>query len=471
MHVARWPTEVANGYKHPMSATRAPTRSARTLLTGIALGALLATLVGALPALGQQESDSPFANLTVFARALSHVEASYVEPVDQGSLVRGAIRGMLSALDPHSTYFDPDEYRQWTSDAAGRFAGIGVEIAVRDGWLTVLGVLPGGPAEAAGLQAGDRFLVIEGREARDMRISDAVTLMRGEPGTRANVTLRRIGVEEDIRLSLTRGFVDVRAVSSQLLTDGVLYLRIFSFQHNTVPELRASIDAAIAQVGEAGIRGVLLDLRNNGGGLVQQAVLVADEFLARGAIVSTRGRGGRVMREASAHTAGTRPDWPMIVLVNGYTASASEIVAGAFRDHRRATLVGTRTFGKGSVQTIIELPDGGAMKITIARYYTPSGGSIQAQGIEPDIEVAQIPDSLARAATSAFATERSLEGHLDAEEAPEPEDGAQPAPRDSERTGASGGERQAAAAFAADYQARVGHQTLLTLARARDEAQ
>ncbi|MCA9579321.1 MAG: S41 family peptidase, partial [Myxococcales bacterium] len=295
---------------------------------------------------------SPFENLGVLARALAHVEVSYVEPVDSAVLVQGAVRGMLASLDPHTTYLDPQEYAMLRNDAQGRFAGIGVEVGVRDGWLVVLGVLPDSPAEQAGLLPGDRFLVIEGREARDMRLGDAIRLMRGEVGTLVHVTMRREGDPSDLRMELRRGYVEVDAVSSLLLPDGVLYVRIFTFSDNTTPSLREAIDTAL-RARPQGITGLVLDLRNNGGGLLREAVLVSDEFLDSGTIVTTRGRGGALLQESRAHTAGTRPRWPMVVLVNGLTASASEIVAGALRDHERALIVGTRTFGKGSVQNVI----------------------------------------------------------------------------------------------------------------------
>lgn len=408
---------------------------------------------------------SPFANLGIFARALAHVEVSYVEPVDSERLVQGAIRGMLGSLDPHTTYLDPEEFAMLRNDAEGRFAGIGVEVGVRDGWLIVLGVLPESPAERAGLLPGDRFLVIEGRDARDMRLPDAIRLMRGEVGTLVHVTLRREGEAADVRVELRRGYVEVDAVTSLLLPDGVLYVRLYTFSDNTTPALREAIDTALRARPE-GLRGVVLDLRNNGGGLLHQAVLVSDEFLDRGVIVTTRGRGGVLLQESTAHTAGTRPRWPMVVLVNGLTASASEIVAGALRDHQRALIVGTRTFGKGSVQNVVELPDGSAMKLTVARYYTPSGRSIQAEGIAPDIEVAQVPSSVLRLVGGSSFSERSLEGHLDGQDATGEPEAASPA-RDAERAGGQGGR---APSFEHDVQARTALDTLRALIRAEQAA-
>lgn len=340
-------------------------------------------VVGAVQA--TPRTASPFRNLELFSQALVQIENEYVDPADQDALVRGAIRGMVESLDPHSTYLDPDEYRLMMTDMQGRFAGVGVEVSSRDGWLTVLSVFEGGPAASAGLRPGDRFLHLDGKRARDMRIEDAVRLIRGEPGTAVRVAIRRDGELEAIELSLTRAVIEIPAIRAERLADGVLYLRIAGFSEKTAIELRQELDrAARRRKGEEPVRGVLIDLRDNGGGLLDQAILVADEFLEEGVIVTARGRKGELMTEARAQRDGYEPSWPIVVLVNQFSASASEIVAGALRDHGRALLVGTRTWGKGSVQKIYPLPDGSAVKLTIARYYTPSGRSIQAQGIEPD---------------------------------------------------------------------------------------
>lgn len=409
---------------------------------------------------------SPYANLGIFARALSHIEAVHVEEPDQDELIYGAIRGMVGTLDPHSTFMDPEEYRILTSDTQGRFGGIGVEIDVRDGWLTVHGVIEGGPADQAGIQPGDRFLRIENRSARDMPISESIQIMRGEPGTRVRVSIRREGQDEAIALELTRAIVEVEAVEARILPDRVVHLRLKAFQSTTTDEVRRALDAAVERTADrGGVRGVLLDMRRNPGGLLHEAVRVSDEFLSSGVIVSTRGRGGQVLSEASAHAAGTRPEWPMVVLVDHYTASAAEIVAGALRDHGRAIVVGSRTWGKGSVQNVIELPDGSALKLTIARYYTPSGRSIQAQGIQPDVEVEQLSEETSREliqqAIDRF-SEASLEGHLEGDDAPagRAEDLT---PRTEVRRAPENQEDDDQPAFADDFQARVAHQVLNAL--------
>ena len=364
-------------------------KSARKTLRLLFAGTLAVVLVAAMASEAPARR-SPFEPLTIFARALAYIELSYIEPVDQKSLVYGAIRGLADSLDPHSVFLDPEEYEILKSDAEGRFAGVGVEVSTRDGWLTILSVFEGGPAAKAGLQPGDRFLSIEGEDARDVRLYDAVRRIRGEPGTTVDVTVRREGQEKALERTLTRAFIDIDPIESELLGDGLVYVRIKAFQDGTARLLSDALDDAVVKRRKrGGTTGLLLDLRDNGGGLLHEAVWVTDELLASGVIVSTRGRGGEKISEYSARRAGTRPKWPIVVLINENTASASEIVAGALRDHGRAVLVGVRTFGKGSVQNVFELPGGSALKLTTYRYYTPSGRSIQAEGIHPDLVAEQ----------------------------------------------------------------------------------
>lgn len=385
-----------------------PRKSTRKLFAVCALA--LVTL--GVAASGVWARRSPFQPLTVFARALAHIETSYVEPVSQDELVRGAVRGMLESLDPHSAFLDPAEYEMLEADAEGRFAGVGVEVSMQDGWLTILSVFDGGPAARAGLQPGDRFLAIDGAEARDIRLYDAVARMRGEPGTQVRVSIRRPGVEQALERTLTRAYVQVEPVELRYLEAGIIYVRIETFSETTTRALREALDSAAARLRAAGgVSGLLLDLRDNAGGLLQQAIAVSDEFLASGSIVSTRDRTGQEIREYRARRSGTRPKWPLVVLINEYTASAAEIVAGALQDHQRAVLVGERTFGKGSVQSIFELPDGSAVKLTVAKYYTPSGRSIQATGIVPDYRAVM---SESRPAGLTPMREEELERHLPA---------------------------------------------------------
>ncbi len=386
-------------------------KSRRKILRFIGAIALASLLVAFLSSRAPAKR-SPFEPLAVFARALSYVELAYVEAIDQEALVEGAIRGLADALDPHSAFLDPEEYAILKSDAEGRFAGIGVEVSLRDGWLTILSVFEGGPAHQAGLRPGDRFLSIDGEEARDIRLYDAVQRMRGEPGTVVEVTIRREGSENALQRTLTRAFIDIDPVEMQALDDGAVYLRIKAFQDGTARAVSRALDRAVSQLDRRrGLRGLLIDLRNNGGGLLQEAVWVSDEFLASGTIVSIRGRDGRVIREYTARRAGTRPEWAIVILINENTASASEIVAGALQDHGRAALVGVRSFGKGSVQNVFELPGGSALKLTTSRYYTPSGRSIQAEGVTPDF-VAEQPRVDGDAGPL---REESLPGHLAAQ--------------------------------------------------------
>jgi carboxyl-terminal processing protease len=359
-----------------------------------ALLVLVCATLAAGAARAEPQVQSPYRKLEIFTRALAHVEQSYVGQVDSDQLIYGAIRGMLGVLDPHSSFMDPEQFRILASDSEGRYGGVGIEIDVHDGWLTVVSVFEGGPAARAGVQPGDRFLAIDGVNARDMPIEQAQERMRGEPGTQVRVSLRRPNAPDALDLTLAREVIEVRAVEARVLEDRTVYVKLKVFQETTADELRQALDQAVERTAKSGgVAGLVLDLRDNPGGLVSSAVLVADEFLSEGVIVSTRGRGDRLMREQRATGPGTRPRWPMVVLVNGYTASAAEIVAGALRDHKRATVMGEQTFGKGSVQIVHTLSDGGALRLTVARWLTPSGEPIQGVGLAPQIAVAATPGS------------------------------------------------------------------------------
>ncbi|MEZ4394475.1 MAG: S41 family peptidase [Polyangiales bacterium] len=438
-----------------MTSTVAP-RGARStsLLRGVAVACALAASFGGGALFAQRASAdppraSPYRRLGVLSQVMAHIENSYVDPVDEDRLVDGAIRGMVASLDPHSSYLNPEEYALLESDTAGEFGGVGVEIDARGDYLTVISPIPNSPAARAGVRAGDELISIEGRDARGLDVDDAVRRMRGAAGTRVRVVFRRRGVAEPIRLTLVREVVRVSSVESRLLPERVAYIALKAFQDRASVEVDRALDALTRSAGGP-LRGLVLDLRNNPGGLLDEAVFVADEFLASGVIVSTRGRDGTAQDEARAHAAGTRPNFPIVVLVNEYSASAAEILAGALQDHRRATLVGTRTFGKGSVQSVIDLADGGALKLTIARYFTPSGRSIQAQGIAPDVQVEQVelPEAPASGSSTAPERERDLDQHLPNGE------GGDGAPAD-----APGSELR-------DLQLRVGYQVLRGLIRA-----
>ncbi len=357
-------------------------------------------------------AERPMEALGLFAQALARIRASYVEDVPAERLVHGAIRGMMEALDPHSEFLDPDAYRMLTSDVEGRYVGIGVEVTERDGWLTVVSVFHGAPAERAGLQPGDRILAIDGRDARDVPIQRAVKWIRGPTGSAVRLLLRRPGRAERLEVTVRRGKVEVSSVEGRLLPGPVAYVRLSNFSEGAADRVVRAVrrlDREARGRGQ-GLRGVLLDLRGNPGGLVQEAVSLVDAFLARGEVLSIRGRGGRLLERFEAHRAGTLPRRPLVVLVDGGSASASEIVAGALQDHGRALLVGERTFGKGSVQHLMELADGSALKLTVARYHTPSGRDIQAAGIVPDFRVERLPEDAV--STGRFVSERDLSGHL-----------------------------------------------------------
>jgi carboxyl-terminal processing protease len=344
--------------------------------------------------------------LAIFSRVLTYVENNYVEKVDPTTLIYGAIKGMIATLDPHSAFMTPKEYDQMKVDTDGEFGGVGLEVTRSGHDLVVVAPIDGTPAARAGLKPGDVIVSIDGVDARTLGLQDAVQRLRGKPGSKVVLSILRQGFSEPRDLTLVRRHIEVDPVTGRLV-DGFGVVKIKSFQDRTDHYLRNTLRALRARR-KAPLKGVVLDLRNNPGGLLDQAVAVADTFLPDGIIVTTRGRtaAAEVQR---AHRAGTEPLYPMVVLVNGGTASASEIVAGALQDHQRAVIMGTRTFGKGSVQTVIDLADGSGLKLTIARYYTPSGRSIQELGITPDIvvpavKVTRMDDDVTR--------EKDLEGHL-----------------------------------------------------------
>lgn len=335
---------------------------------------------------------SGYRSLDVFARVLAHVENSYVDEIDDTRLIYGAIKGMLSVLDPYTIFLAPDELATIRDDTAGEFGGLGIELSEQEGeaGLVVVAPLDDTPASRAGIQAGDQILAIDGEPTEGMTIHGAVKLTRGSPGTKISLRIMREGFTAPRTFELRRAVVRLQSVEARLYPDGYGYVRIKHFQEKTDDALGKALVRLRKENGDKDLKGLVLDLRNNPGGLLDQAVRVADRFLAKGVIVSTRGRGGRPMEIQRAHQAGTEPNYPLVVLVNEGSASASEIVAGALQDHGRAVVMGTNTFGKGSVQTVIDLEDGSGLKLTIARYYTPKQRSIQGVGIVPDVHVEPI---------------------------------------------------------------------------------
>lgn len=361
----------------------------RPKLSSVIVVAALAAFafgVGGQRASGEPRTHSPYHSLATFAKVLAHVRASYVDDVDETKLVQGAIRGLVRSLDPHSAFMTPEEFRVLRSDTQGRFGGIGCEVDIRAGVLTVITPLEGSPAEDAGIRPEDRIVEIGDEPTEGMSLQEAVVQMRGEPGTVVRVVVRRPGVEDSIELSITRAVIHIESVEARSVAPDIGYIRVRTFQENTAARMRLELDRLEREQGGE-LRGLILDFRGDPGGLVDQAVEICDEFLSDGVIVTTRGRGGRVIAQEVAHRRGTRPSYPMVLLVDGQSASASEIVIGALQDHGRALVMGTRTYGKGSVQNVIELPDGSGLKLTVARYHTPSGRCIQGRGIDPDVEV------------------------------------------------------------------------------------
>ncbi len=336
---------------------------------------------------GDGDESNLIRELKVYTDVLALVERDYVKDVNSKTLVEGSIKGLLATLDPHSGYLDPDFYQDLQVQTKGEFGGLGIELTIKDGLLIVVAPMEGSPAEKAGIRAGDAIVKIEGKFTKEFSLVDAVKRLRGPKGTPINISIYRKGQTDLIDVTLIRDNITVKSVRSRYLGDGFGYVRINQFMEKTSDDLKAAIKALKQKSDTGEIRGLILDLRNNPGGLLAQAVMVADLFLKEGVIVYTDGRLENQKQKFYAHERGTEPDYPLIVLVNGGSASASEIVAGAFKDHGRALILGTQTFGKGSVQTITPLENGGAVTLTTALYYTKSGNSIQAKGVKPDIEV------------------------------------------------------------------------------------
>ncbi len=379
------------------------------LIIGMFLGFIVsAHWVPSVSAVGRQDYES----LEAFSNILSIVKKNYVEEVETKTLVNGAINGMLSSLDPHSAYLTPDLYKELQSDTQGRFGGLGIEITVKGGVLTVVSPIEDTPAAKAGIKPGDQIFKIEEEFTKDMSLVDAVKKMRGPKGTKINLTIRREGSPDLLEFTLVRDIIRVQSVRSRTLEPGYGYIRLAQFQERSDRDMQRALEKMAAEKG--GIKGLVLDLRNNPGGLLTQAVRISDMFLDSGLIVYTEGRIESQKQKYFAHKDGTWLDFPMVVLVNGGSASASEIVAGALQDHKRAVVLGTKTFGKGSVQTILPLDDNSALRLTTARYFTPKGRSIQATGIVPDIIVESAPaaDGKTEERRRPSLREENLPGHL-----------------------------------------------------------
>ena len=358
-----------------------------------------------------REENGTYEQLKIFGSVLDLVQRNYVEEIPPKKLIYGAVQGMLKSLDPHSSFMKPEDYKELQIETKGIFTGIGIEISLKDGILTVVSPIEGTPAYKAGLKANDKILKIEGKTTKNMTLIESVKLLRGAKGTNVTISIYREGWRRLKDVTLTRDVIPIKSVRSRMLEEGYGYIRISNFQNKTTFELKKALKEL--EKGK-GLKGLVLDVRNNPGGLLDQAVKVADVFLKKGLIVYTDGRIEEQKMRFEAHPDKHSHDYPIAVLVNEGSASASEIVAGALQDHKRAIIVGVQTFGKGSVQTIIPLEDGSAVRLTTARYYTPNGRSIQAKGIEPDIEVPYTPLEKPKEKDEIFhfPTERDLEGHL-----------------------------------------------------------
>ncbi|QKE65498.1 S41 family peptidase [Aquipseudomonas campi] len=350
----------------------------------------------------------PLDELRTFAEVMDRIKSAYVEPVDDKTLLENAIKGMLSNLDPHSAYLEPEDFAELQESTSGEFGGLGIEVGMEDSFLKVVSPIDDTPASRAGIQPGDLIVKIDGQPTKGLSLMEAVDKMRGKAGSKIVLTLLREG-GQPFDVELQRAVIKVKSVKSQLLDDGYGLVRISQFQINTGEEVGKAL-AKLRKDNNGKLRGIVLDLRNNPGGVLQAAVEVTDHFLKKGLIVYTEGRIANSELRFNADPADASEGVPLVVLINGGSASASEIVAGALQDHKRGVLMGTDSFGKGSVQTVLPLNNDRALKLTTALYYTPKGRSIQAQGIVPDIEVARA--KLTREQDGESIKEADLAGHL-----------------------------------------------------------
>lgn len=344
-----------------------------------------------------------------FSQAMDMIERQYVRDVTRDELINGAIKGMLQQLDPHSAFMNPEEFKEMRIGTSGEFSGIGIEISLKNGWLTVISPIEDTPAYKAGLKAGDTILEINGESTQDMSLIEAVKRIRGPKGSDITLSVLHKGSSSPEKITLKRDTIPVLGAKGTMLEDGYLYLRLTRFHEHTTKEMRALINKYSK---DKPLKGIVLDLRNNPGGLLDQAVSVADTFLSDGNIVYIQGRDKRSRKDFNAHSSSRDVKVPMVLLVNAGSASASEIVAGALQDHHRALLIGERSFGKGTVQSVIPLSDGSGIKMTTALYYTPSGRSIQAEGIVPDLVYPFEVPVEKKDPVLHIMRERDLEGHI-----------------------------------------------------------
>ncbi len=390
-------------------------RSLRVLLT-LGVGAGLAFLLNFGQGVLANKDDAsplPIEDLRAFTEIFVKIRNDYVEPIDDKTLLENAIKGMLTGLDPHSAYLVPDDYSLLQTGTSGEFGGLGIEVGMEDGFVRVIAPIDDTPAARAGIQAGDLVVRLDNVPVKGLSLEEAVKIMRGKPGTPITLTVVRQGEDGPLRITIVRDIIRVTSVRSRILDDRYAYVRISQFQSRTGESLREAVRKLEDDVPD-GLGGMILDLRNNPGGVLSAAVSVSDAFLTQGTIVYTEGRLDDAKLKFNAKPTDILDGAPLVVLVNGGSASASEIVAGALQDHRRAVIMGNDTFGKGSVQTILPMENGSALKLTTSRYYTPSGRSIQAAGIRPDIQLESLGVS-SLDIESRRVKEADLAGHLEGE--------------------------------------------------------
>jgi carboxyl-terminal processing protease len=353
-----------------------------------------------------------YMDLQLFAKVLNLVQQYYVEEVDTKKLIYGGIKGMLRELDPHTNFLPPDIYKEFETETSGEFGGLGVEITVTKGVLTIISPIEDAPAWVAGIKAGDRIVTINGESTKGWTLVEAAQKMKGSKGSKITLGIFRDGFEVPKDFAIVRGTVKIRSVKYTDLEDGYAYIRLTSFIDNSARDIKSELDKHFKK--NKATRGLVLDLRRNPGGLLDQAVQISDLFLHKGVIVSTVGRDKKVPEVVQAKNEGTQPPYPVVVLIDEFSASASEILAGALQDNKRALIMGQRSFGKGSVQSVVKLGDGSGLKLTVARYYTPSGRSIQADGIKPDVVVENLSQEVIEKALikTEIRRERDMKGHL-----------------------------------------------------------
>ncbi len=414
-------SKYAKNQKNVLGETVATSKFTKTLLvgSGVVLGALIAVGTNVM-ANKQVDSEAqspgiPLEDLQAFAEVYERISTDYVDVIDDKSLIEGAISGMLSSLDPHSAYLPPVDAKEMEEHTRGEFGGLGMEVGMEDGFVKVVSPIDDTPAQRAGIMAGDLIVKLGNEPVKGKSLSEAVDIMRGKPGTQLELTIVRKGEDKPLKIELTRAIIKVRSVRQRMLPEGIGYVRISQFQMRTGPDLIKAIDT-LEEENKGELSGLVLDLRNNPGGVLNAAIQVSDAFLNDGLIVYTEGRIRNSQMRFEAEEGDVMDGKPVVIIVNEGSASASEIVSGALQDQKRAIVVGRDTFGKGSVQTLLQLNNNAAIKLTTARYFTPNGRSIQAEGIKPDVEIERVKVEKVEESAIGNIKEKDLAGHLESEQ-------------------------------------------------------